>query len=452
MIQRKHVFQAVTILAIFVMALSVSAATQAESFTGWDLGDVPRCVILVQTENVIVNRGGNSFKVEVSADSKENYELSDYIHESSNKREVVLERKSDLGPDAVWSPSITVTIPKNAKYQLMDVYTSTGNITISNTQSEKLTAVSDSGNINLSDCKASEMIIAESPGGIVSTKNVSAPYIAITDKNRLDDVSGNDVDFETEYEEEEDNQTVNDLFQQEDEYNNASDFQEKMYRDNDNSIHSINIDSEAVDVVLKEVDGNVFTASLSYDSNLEVQYASAEIEMSTENGIFEINIAYPNGEITQTECEDLATLNIEVPQKQYDNVRVSLKGADRSVTIPVSADTVELYNQAGDVDFNLPYQCNNLILKNCSGDLDLKVSYLPQNTSITTYVGDINYYLPDDVFDIEVSMKENWLGDAIFPSDWNYINKPGDIKYFKRGNQVSRINGIIDIGSVSICV
>lgn len=125
----------------------------------------------MESENVIVRRGGTSFQIEVNAESRDSYELEDTTHkitERYQEREITLRRKEELGADAVYSPTITITVPKSTKNVLNSIITTTGDISIDHSHADMILAVTEMGNITISDSFATNHITAESVGGKVS--------------------------------------------------------------------------------------------------------------------------------------------------------------------------------------------------------------------------------------------------------------------------------------------
>ncbi len=158
------------------------------SKTTWNLGDVPRCVFKnLVTENIVVKTGGNSFKIEVDEASKDSYTFTDGIHTTSKKREIDFERKPGLKPDAVYSSTIYVTIPKNAEQHVLHFVTERGNISVEGLNCSFLLAESQSGNVNISNTKA-KTLIANFETGKVELKNTTFDKI-LSDK--LDSKSSN---------------------------------------------------------------------------------------------------------------------------------------------------------------------------------------------------------------------------------------------------------------------
>lgn len=156
----------------------------------WDLGQVARWSISVKSENVIVKRGGSSFQIEVSPESKNSYLLEDYMHVITKKfqeREISLKRKKGLGADAIYSSTIIITVP-NSRQDVLNgittITTTSGNIRINTLHADKILAESKTGTITITNSFATDYIIAESTNGTVTLTNTTSDgYIHAEDKN-----------------------------------------------------------------------------------------------------------------------------------------------------------------------------------------------------------------------------------------------------------------------------
>lgn len=165
----------------------INATLNQPNYAGWDLGQVSRWSISAESENVIVKRGGTSFLIEVSPESKDSYLLEDYMHVVTDRfqeREIALQRKEGLGVKAVYSPTIIITVPDSTKNVMNTINTSSGNISIDNMCADKILAESKTGNIMITNSFATDYIIAESSDGTVTLTNTTSDgYIYIEDKS-----------------------------------------------------------------------------------------------------------------------------------------------------------------------------------------------------------------------------------------------------------------------------
>lgn len=383
----------------------------------------------MEAENVTVIRGGDSLKIEVSADSKDSYQLEDSIHSASNKREISLSRKDGKN---IFSSNIKVIIPQDALEQYVSIITTSGNINIDNSNNKMLLAESISGNITISNSKIDRLIL-NSETGTMSLPNTTANTIFgnYNDKDDKDETKYNfDINNKSNFVSTTNSNAITQVNRQ-----------EKTYIDDSHNIKSIYIEGLGVNLVFEQSSDNTFFASLTYPSSLNTWYSDADIQMSTSNQTFGIKILYPNGEMNQTPGnQGNATLNIKLPQKVYDKVSVKLSAVEGDINFPMQAKTIEVITHGVDGDINLPMQTNTIevttygsktninvqkpvdVLKidNSKGTLNLKPSILPNYTNIITNIGEIHSYLPNTSNNFELSI--NNVGYSVFnvPSKWNY--------------------------------
>lgn len=194
--------------AAFINPNSKNAVHKQSNKAVWDLGEVLRWSICVESENVIVRRGGKSFQIEVSRESQDSYLLLDENHVITKRfqeREIALQRKEGLGDESVFSSTIVITVPDSAQNVLYDIITTSGNISIDHSHADKILAVSETGKITITNSFANDYIIAESEAGTVKLKNtVSDGEIYIKDKNTPEAFNGGGLHrFQSGYSEDE---------------------------------------------------------------------------------------------------------------------------------------------------------------------------------------------------------------------------------------------------------
>ncbi len=155
--------------------------------TTWDLGAVPRCNVKVASENIVVKTGGDSFKIEADEASKDSYTFTDGIHTTSKKREITFKRKTELKPDAIYSSTIYVTIPKNEEQNVLCFISESGNVSVDGLNCSALQAESQSGNVNIFNTKT-KILIAKSETGEVDWQSTTADRI-FSNKSNSDKLS-----------------------------------------------------------------------------------------------------------------------------------------------------------------------------------------------------------------------------------------------------------------------
>lgn len=170
-----------------INTINLNNARNPSNQSIWDLGQVTRWNISVESENVIVKSGGTSFQIEVTPESKSSYILEDYMHvitDDFQEREIALKRKEGLGDGAVYSPTIIITVPNQTLNVLNVITTTSGNISIDNSHADKILAESETGAIKITNSVATDYIIAESLAGTVTLTNTTCDgEIYIQDKN-----------------------------------------------------------------------------------------------------------------------------------------------------------------------------------------------------------------------------------------------------------------------------
>lgn len=137
-------------------------------------------VISVDSENIIVKQSGTEFKVEVDPTSQNSYTIRDNtnvpIEERNyrfNKWDIVVERKRELGTSAVFSKTVTLTIPEDIERPELYVQTTSGDIHIENLHNVKLTVANESGNIFATDTSTDD-ISAKTENGNIKLVNVTS--------------------------------------------------------------------------------------------------------------------------------------------------------------------------------------------------------------------------------------------------------------------------------------
>ncbi len=369
---------------------------------GWTFGDVPRCAIKnLVSENIVVKTGGSSFKIEVDAASKDSYTFTDGIHTTSKKREIDFERKAGLGANAVYSSTIYVTVPENARDLLMCFTTVSGDISVDGLHCTMLLAESESGSVNITNTIA---------GRIIS--------------NKYDDK------------------------------NNTQPVQQQKYQDENATLSSIDIKANVVDLVLKESIDNTFSAQLTYPDSLSTWYDDAVLKMNTTNQTFGIDVVYADGEFDQTEGFDgtNAVLTVYAPKRAYERIKIQTFASEKPIIIPFSSKEVTLTNTVGNSVFYLAKSCDTLKVDNGVGNFTIYPSILPKTTTITSDIGDGWYYLPNDPTDIDVKVTNTkYTESAVLPKHWNYVvrrnaNGKGDMTTYKRGVGENKVDVNLNVG------
>lgn len=127
-------------------------------------------VVECVSEKIIVKQGGTDFKIDVDPASQGNYTLRDNRNVPMgeryyryNKWDIYFARAKELPQSAVFSSTITLTIPESAKEQELCLVTASGNIQIENLD-----------NVNL---------LIESVNGGISIENTNATYISAKAEN-----------------------------------------------------------------------------------------------------------------------------------------------------------------------------------------------------------------------------------------------------------------------------
>ena len=137
-------------------------------------------VIECVSEEIIIKQEGTEFKIEPDPNTQSSYRLRDNTNipigdrnYRYNKWDIIFERTDRDNTSAVYSPTVTVTIPANIDSQELLLITNSGNIHAESLSNVRITAESVSGNIHITNTDT-EYISIETISGNIELVNITS--------------------------------------------------------------------------------------------------------------------------------------------------------------------------------------------------------------------------------------------------------------------------------------
>lgn len=439
--------------------------TNVQEMMTLEFGEVPRVGVSVLSENIIVSCGGDTLKVMFDKQYKDNYIIDDYIHSTSNLREVCIERKDAENPQTEILQTIYITVPENTTWQMSSFETTSGNISVSNINVKGLNLYSEFGSINCINNNISNYINAKSDTGNISitlpdsldnysifsdtaSNNITIDgklyqkgkfdlnsqaqksiglfdtkgIITINDSPQQHNIENISFSNEAESNEIINNMTNNNL--ETSFYNPQTISLNKVIEDKNNIIQSLDINSPATHINLQNSSDSNFETIFYYPQSSASLYKNASLNMEINNKTLNINVTYPNGEINQDSdveadtAQNLATMLIKVPSKQYQSVKIGTV-ASVNVNFDIESSFVDLINYAGNPYIKFIKKCEDINIDNHVGNLTFDMESIGKKLNISNRLGNITYNVSQTPKDFYLKLKKASYNFKL-PKDWKY--------------------------------
>lgn len=455
-----------------------TTANTQQDMTILEFGEVPRVGVSVLSENIVVNRGGDTLKIMFDKRYIDNYTIEDYIHSASHLREICIERKDAENPQTEILQTIYITVPESTTWQTSSLKTTSGNISVSDLNARRLSLYSESGSINCIGNNSKYINIKSDTGNI----SIDLPNTDSLDNYKIVlDTNSNDIKIDSKsYQsgklelnpqgqksitlwDTEGNVTIKTdrinfiptpLLTQ----SNLKKIELNKIID-DSKFDSLNIDAPVVNIELKNSTDRKYKATLSYSENLAPLYKGANISMEKNNSILYISIVYPNGEINQNSGiepdnpQNLATLFIEVPPKQYESVKLDI-ASNVNVNFDIDSYFVDLTSYVGNPYIKFIKKCEDINIMNKVGNLTLTMDSIGKKLKIHNRMGEINYNVKSEPKDFNLKLtnardiniqdiKERKISEL--PKNLEY-DVDNNVSTYQNGNSLNIIEFYNDLG------
>lgn len=447
-----------------------------------EFGEVPRVEVSVLSENIVVNRGGDSLKIMFDKQYKDNYIVDDYIHSTSNLREVCIERKDIDSPQTEILQTIYITVPENTTWQMATFETTVGNISISNINAIRLNLYSEYGSISCINNNIFDYINAKSDTGNISitlldslnnyrifsdtaSNNITIDgksyqnrkfnlnsqakksislfdtkgVITISNSSQQNNNQVQQQSIESTYfsNKAKSNKGISDVANNNidiSSYNSQMINLNKIVEDKNNIIQGLDINSPATHINLQNSSNNNFEATFYYPQSSASLYKDSTLNMDVNNGTLNINITYPNGEINQNsnvdieEPQNFATILIKVPSKKYQSVKIGTF-ANANVNLDIDTAYVDLINYAGNPYIKFIKKCDDININNQVGDLTFDMESIGKKLKVNNNLGNVIYNVSQTPKDYYFKLKKASY-DFGLPKDWkNSMNYDRELTY-----------------------